>query len=374
MLSYRGVATHPPTALVNADLAVARHGALGRRWLDAMWDGDPLADAVVADGASRLLRARARRRRRRSRTTRRTRCARCSPPSTRRAGLAGPRRLRPRRRPPHAPDPRVRPRPRRRLAAGRRDQPRRRQAAGLHRPLRDQRRGPVARGRRLVDTGYDARRPPAHRARLRAHRPRPDDPRADPRPPRPPTRSWDAAAWGMPIPQPFMAFTLAEFCSVALKAMHKLGVRFTHARARRHPAPLALRRPPRRRRSGPHTDHDGRLRRDRRPLHADQPRPGRRGPPLRRRADRLPGRPRPPGSSRRAPPAATPRTSSTATSARSSATPPPTRSQIPDTRFKHLPRVDRPAAHRRLRDPRPPRPRRQGPPHRPRPPPTAPPS
>ena len=29
---------------------------------------------------------------------------------------------------------------------------------------------------------------------------------------------WDAGAWGLPIPQPYMAFTLAEFCSVALRA------------------------------------------------------------------------------------------------------------------------------------------------------------
>lgn len=40
---------------------------------------------------------------------------------------------------------------------------------------------------------------------------------------------WDAAAWGMPIPQSHMAFTLAEFGSVALRAMHRLGVRYTDA-------------------------------------------------------------------------------------------------------------------------------------------------
>ncbi|HTA36039.1 MAG TPA: oxygenase MpaB family protein [Solirubrobacteraceae bacterium] len=38
---------------------------------------------------------------------------------------------------------------------------------------------------------------------------------------------WNADAWGLPIPQPFMAFTLAEFCSVALRAMHQLGVRYS---------------------------------------------------------------------------------------------------------------------------------------------------
>ena len=38
---------------------------------------------------------------------------------------------------------------------------------------------------------------------------------------------WDTAAWGLPIPQPFMAFTLAEFCSVALRAMRQIGVRYS---------------------------------------------------------------------------------------------------------------------------------------------------
>ena len=38
-----------PSALVNAELAVRRYGDLGTRWLDGMWEADPLADAVVAD-------------------------------------------------------------------------------------------------------------------------------------------------------------------------------------------------------------------------------------------------------------------------------------------------------------------------------------
>lgn len=37
---------------------------------------------------------------------------------------------------------------------------------------------------------------------------------------------WDAEAWGLPIPQPYMSFTLAEFCSIALRAMRQLGVRY----------------------------------------------------------------------------------------------------------------------------------------------------
>lgn len=38
---------------------------------------------------------------------------------------------------------------------------------------------------------------------------------------------WDSDAWGAPIPQSFMAFTIAEFSHIALAAMHKLGVRYT---------------------------------------------------------------------------------------------------------------------------------------------------
>jgi hypothetical protein len=43
------VAPTVPTALRNADVARSRFGVHGERWLDAMWEGDPLADAVVAD-------------------------------------------------------------------------------------------------------------------------------------------------------------------------------------------------------------------------------------------------------------------------------------------------------------------------------------
>ncbi len=38
---------------------------------------------------------------------------------------------------------------------------------------------------------------------------------------------WDENAWGAPIPQPYMAFTVAEFGHIAIDAMHTLGVRFT---------------------------------------------------------------------------------------------------------------------------------------------------
>lgn len=38
---------------------------------------------------------------------------------------------------------------------------------------------------------------------------------------------WDADAWGAPIPQSYMAFTIVEFGQIALAAMRRLGVRYT---------------------------------------------------------------------------------------------------------------------------------------------------
>lgn len=43
------------------------------------------------------------------------------------------------------------------------------------------------------------------------------------------TLEWDLDAWGVPIPQPYMAFTLAEFGHISLAAMEQLGVRLTDA-------------------------------------------------------------------------------------------------------------------------------------------------
>ncbi len=36
---------------------------------------------------------------------------------------------------------------------------------------------------------------------------------------------WDPEAWGVPIPQPYMGFTLAEFGHISIAAMEKIGVR-----------------------------------------------------------------------------------------------------------------------------------------------------
>ena len=41
--------------------------------------------------------------------------------------------------------------------------------------------------------------------------------------------SWDSEAWGAPIAQSFMAFTIVEFGNIALTAMRQLGVRYTAA-------------------------------------------------------------------------------------------------------------------------------------------------
>src|ERR1035438_6204317 len=46
-----------PTALRNIDASLSRHGDFGRLWLEGMWRGDPLADAVVADGTKLVRRA-----------------------------------------------------------------------------------------------------------------------------------------------------------------------------------------------------------------------------------------------------------------------------------------------------------------------------
>jgi hypothetical protein len=40
---------------------------------------------------------------------------------------------------------------------------------------------------------------------------------------------WEEDAWGVPIPQPYMAFTLAEFGHISLAAMADLGVRLRHS-------------------------------------------------------------------------------------------------------------------------------------------------
>ncbi|WP_211348952.1 oxygenase MpaB family protein [Nocardioides litoris] len=55
----RGTRSTPlaPTGLRHVDRAVAEHGQTGRAWLEGMWHADPLADTVVADrAAARVVR------------------------------------------------------------------------------------------------------------------------------------------------------------------------------------------------------------------------------------------------------------------------------------------------------------------------------
>jgi len=230
MFTYDSMATQAaapiPTALPHAELAVDRHGAFGRLWLEGMWRGDPLADAVVGDGARLVRRAIAR-------------------------GIAAVE---------DPPDALVA------LFAALDDPP-----AWLDLDRCDRAAGHLARqtreygfvlgaasllagaqntvaGKPLTFTGRYASDAAVrsievgswlaavmtpgglHRlgrgfehtvrvrmihAQVRAHL----SPRDD----------WDADRWGLPIPQPYMAFTLAEFCSVALRAMARLGVRYRDA-------------------------------------------------------------------------------------------------------------------------------------------------
>ena len=218
------VASSIPTALCSTELAVARHGEFGRRWLEGMTRGDPLADAVVADGA----------------------------PFVRRAIADGVEAIE------DAPDSLVA------LFAALDDRPAwmdaercDRAAECLARQAREYgvalgaaslvagAQNTVA-GKPLVFTGRYASNAAARsievgswllavttrgglerhglgfdhtvrvrmihahvRARLRNH------------------CDWQTEQWGEPIPQPYMAFTLAEFCSIALRAMALLGVRYS---------------------------------------------------------------------------------------------------------------------------------------------------
>lgn len=217
-------ASSVPTALRNAEVALARHGAFGRAWLDGMWRGDPLADAVVADGA-RLVRGaiaggidsvddapdalvalfgalddppawidR----------DRCDRAAECLARQPREYGLA--------------------------LGAASLVSGAQNTVAG--KPLTFTGRyasnaavrsievgswllavttpGGLQRDARGFEHTVRVRMIHAHvRAHLRDH------------------RDWRLEQWGLPIAQPYMAFTLAEFCSIALRAMERLGVRYS---------------------------------------------------------------------------------------------------------------------------------------------------
>ncbi len=213
-----------PTALKNADVAVDRYGAFARRWLDGMWRGDPLADAVVASGARLVRRAIA-------------------------EGIDAA---------PDAPEalvalfaaldtpPAWMDADRCDRAAGHLARQNREYAVVLGaasllagaqntvagKPLTFTGRYASDAATRSIEVGswllavtapggLDRRSLGFERtvrvrmihAHVRAHLSR--------------HRDWDTDAWGLPIPQSYMIFTLAEFCSIAVRAMRQLGVRYT---------------------------------------------------------------------------------------------------------------------------------------------------
>lgn len=218
------VASSVPTALRSTELAVARHGEFGRRWLEGMTRGDPLADAVVADGARLVRRAIADSveaiedapdslvalfaalddRPAWMDADRCDRAAECLARQSREYGVA--------------------------LGAASLVSGAQNTVAG--KPLTFTGRYASNAAVRSIEVGswllavttpgglerhgvgFDCtvrvRMIHAHvRARLRSH------------------SDWQPEQWGLPIPQPYMAFTLAEFCSIALRAMARLGVRYS---------------------------------------------------------------------------------------------------------------------------------------------------
>jgi hypothetical protein len=215
-----------PTALRGVAEAIARHGELGRRWLEGMWRGDPLADAVVDNGAAMVRRAIAggiealpnppaalvalfAELDRRPDWFDGDRCDRAAGHLTRHSreygfvlGSAS-------------------------LLAGAQNS-----IAGKPLALTGRYAGNAALrsievGSWLaavttpggLDRGADGFEQTVRVRMIHAHVRAQLAPHGD----------WDTAAWGLPIPQSYMAFTLAEFCSVALGAMRQLGVRYRDA-------------------------------------------------------------------------------------------------------------------------------------------------
>jgi hypothetical protein len=229
MFLYMRMATQVltlPTTLPRADEALARYGSFARDWLDGMWRGDPLADAVVGDGALQVRRALAEGIDAVDDPSAplvelfaavdtppdwldRDRCDRAALHLVRHTreysvvlGAAS-------------------------LIAGAQNS-----VAG--KPLGFTGRYASNAGARSVEVGFwlsEVTEPGGLErhalgfertirvrmihAHVRGHL------RTSPK--------WDLEAWGLPIAQPYMAFTLAEFCSIALRAMAQMGVRYTDA-------------------------------------------------------------------------------------------------------------------------------------------------
>lgn len=217
----------PPTGLRNTDAATRRYGLHGERWLAAMWQGDPLADAVVAEFSGRAL------------TPVRQAIADGVPDEAPEALHALFAQL--------DAEPAWVDHDRLDRACGHLA---RQQEIGIAlgaaslvagannaiagKPLRFTGRYASEAATRSIEVGAwfkDVTTPGGLRrngpgfektvrvrmihALVRRHLARHDE--------------WEHERWGVPIPQPYMAFTLAEFGSVALGAMRKLGVRYTRA-------------------------------------------------------------------------------------------------------------------------------------------------
>ncbi|MEQ6903139.1 oxygenase MpaB family protein [Nocardioides sp. YIM 152588] len=222
------VRSQAPTALPNADLAVERYGDVGRAWLAGMWQADPLADAVVDDPTERGASLRAVRA-----IVEKSASAVVDPPDSAIALLhqitTEPGWLE-RERLDRAADVLVRYSAQWGLVLG---------AASLlagadnwiaAKPLLLTGRyghQPAVRSIEVGEWLSEVVRPGgmeiggrgfAHTVRVRlihAHVRRHVNAHAE----------WDLEAWGVPVPQPYMAFTLAEFGHISLAAMAQLGVR-----------------------------------------------------------------------------------------------------------------------------------------------------
>jgi hypothetical protein len=215
-----------PTAIPNAEQALARHGDFGRLWLDGLWRGDPLADAVVADGARLVRRAIAD-----------GIDAIEEPPAPLVdlfAELDSPPAWVDRDRCDRAARHLVRQTQEYGLVLGAASLVAGAQNSVAGKPLTLTGRYASNAAMRSLEVGSwlsEVTTPGGLRrdslgfertvrvrmihAHVRGHL------RESPK--------WDGAAWGLPISQPYMAFTLAEFCSIALRAMARIGARYSDA-------------------------------------------------------------------------------------------------------------------------------------------------
>ena len=192
-----------PTALPNGEVAVARYGAVGAAWMDGMWRADPLADAVVEKTGSReAVVAHAKTDPTWLERDRLDRAADVLVRYTAQWGLVlGAASLL------RGADNWIAAKPL--LLTGRYgDEPAVRSIEVGEWLAQVVRPGGMAHDGAGFERTLRVRMIHAHvRKHIREH------------------AEWDETAWGVPIPQPYMAFTLAEFGHISLAAMARLGVR-----------------------------------------------------------------------------------------------------------------------------------------------------